>query len=132
MTPKDGKQCTAIEPVDAAEAVEADNAEAGALSSASSRGPERGTQQYKTATTKPFKAPSPEESEGKKLSWIEIELVGEDDKPIAGEAYEITLPDGSVASGTLDAEGVARVEGFEPGTCKVCFPSLDKDAWEDA
>ena len=25
-----------------------------------------------------------------------------------------------------------RVEGFEPGDCKITFPDLDKDAWEDA
>jgi hypothetical protein len=45
-------------------------------------------------------------------------------------AYRITLPDGSVAEGTLDENGFARVEGIVPGTCQITFPSLDKEAWE--
>jgi len=57
-------------------------------------------------------------------------MVGEDDEPIPGEKYKITLPDDSVAEGTLDEKGAARVEGFEKGTCKVSFPKLDKEAWE--
>ena len=56
--------------------------------------------------------------------------MGEDDEGIPGEKYKITLPDDSVAEGTLDEKGCARVEGFEKGTCKVCFPDLDKEAWE--
>ena len=71
-----------------------------------------------------------EKEEKKKTSWIEIELVGEDNEGIAGEKYKITLPDNSVAEGTLDEKGYARVEGFEKGTCKVCFPDIDKEAWE--
>ncbi|GAG47235.1 unnamed protein product [marine sediment metagenome] len=72
-----------------------------------------------------------EEEQEDKTSWIEIELVGEDDEGIPGEKYRVTLPDGeTVATGTLDEKGFARVEGFAKGTCKVCFPDLDKDAWE--
>ena len=71
-----------------------------------------------------------EEKKEKKTSWIEIELVGEDDEGIPGEKYKITLPDNSVAEGTLDEKGFARVEGFEKGTCKVCFPNIDKEALE--
>jgi len=65
-----------------------------------------------------------------KLTWIAIELVGEDDSPIPGEEYEITLPDGSVRRGSLDDDGKARERGIDEGTCKVKFPKLDKDAWE--
>ena len=32
--------------------------------------------------------------------------------------------------GTLDNNGFARVDGIDPGTCKITFPELDKDAWE--
>lgn len=62
-------------------------------------------------------------------SWIEVQLVGEDDQPIPDEAYAIALPGGKVVSGTLDEEGSARVEAIPGGTCKVSFPNLDKDAW---
>jgi len=69
----------------------------------------------------------------KKPHWIEIQLVDEEGQPVAGEPYIVTLPDGStVADGTLDEKGFARVEGIDPGTCKVTFPNLDKDAWDKA
>lgn len=64
-----------------------------------------------------------------KRTWIEIELVDEEDKPIPGERYRIKLPDGSLREGTLDAGGLARVQGILPGTCQVSFPALDEDAW---
>jgi type VI secretion system secreted protein VgrG len=66
-----------------------------------------------------------------KKHWIEIELVDEDGNPVPGEPYRITLPDGStVADGTLNEKGWARVDHIDPGTCQVTFPNLDKDAWE--
>ncbi len=66
-------------------------------------------------------------------SWIEIELLGEDGKPIGGERYEITLPDGrTVVEGRLDGAGLGRAAGFEKGTCLVRFPDLDREAWSRA
>ena len=62
-------------------------------------------------------------------TWIDIELVGEDDLPVPGERYRITLSDGKLTEGRLDGKGSARVEGIDPGTCKVTFPDLDRDAW---
>jgi hypothetical protein len=32
--------------------------------------------------------------------------------------------------GTLDGKDFARIDGIEPGTCKITFPELDKYAWE--
>ena len=63
-------------------------------------------------------------------TWIEIELVDDEDKPVAGEKYEIKLPDGKVSKGSLDQKGVARVDGIDPGTCQIVFPELDKKAWD--
>ena len=58
-------------------------------------------------------------------------MVDEDNQPVPGIAYRVTLPDGeTVAEGTLDEKGFARVDGIDPGTCKITFPPLDKDAWE--
>ena len=52
-------------------------------------------------------------------------------KPVPGEPYRVTLPDGQTASvGTLDEKGFARIEGIDPGTCKITFPRLDKNAWK--
>src|SRR5262245_60501347 len=36
------------------------------------------------------------EESTQKSSWIEVELVDEDGKPVPGEPFKITLPDGSV------------------------------------
>ena len=65
-----------------------------------------------------------------KTHWIKIKLVDEAGQPVAGEQYKITLPDGSVDSGSLDEKGEAEIKGIDPGSCKVTFPNLDKDAWE--
>ncbi len=82
------------------------------------------------ASNAPGHDPNSPENKDKK-SWIEIKLVDEDGKPIAGEPYQIKLPDGTtVADGTLNEKGIARVEHLDPGTCKVTFPNLDQDAWK--
>jgi len=82
------------------------------------------------AANAPWHDPNSEESKQKK-SWIEIELVDEKSKPVPGEKYRVTLPEGTVvAEGALDTKGFARVDGIDPGTCKVTFPNLDKDAWK--
>lgn len=62
-------------------------------------------------------------------SWIEIQLIGEDDQPIPGETYAIELAGGKIVTGTLDAQGTARLDGIPGGLCKVSFPNIDKDAW---
>jgi hypothetical protein len=66
------------------------------------------------------------------LTWIEIQLIGEDNQPIPGERYRIELTDGSVREGRLNEEGLARVDGIDPGQCQVTFPALDEEAWVPA
>jgi type VI secretion system secreted protein VgrG len=68
-----------------------------------------------------------------KEHWIEIKLVDDDGNPVPGEPYKITLPDGTtVADGTLDDKGLARVDNIDPGNCQVTFPNLDKKDWSPA
>jgi hypothetical protein len=62
--------------------------------------------------------------------WIEIELLDDGGKPVAGELYFVELPDGSSLSGRTDSQGRARVEGVDPGTAKVSFPDRDKKTYE--
>jgi hypothetical protein len=64
-----------------------------------------------------------------KKGWIEIVLKDEEGTPQGGARFKITLPDGTVADGTLDDKGKARVDGFESGQCKVAFPDLDEKVW---
>jgi hypothetical protein len=62
-------------------------------------------------------------------TFVEFQLIGEDDKAIPGEAYAIKLPGGKVVTGELDRDGLVRLEGIPAGTCRISFPKLDKDAW---
>lgn len=98
-------------------------AASGAASSSSAAPPGRKSPASNAPTHNPANAePKPH--------WIEIELVDEAGKPVAGEPYSITLPDGTtVADGTLDEKGCARVENIDAGNCKVTFPNRDKEAW---
>lgn len=62
-------------------------------------------------------------------TWIAIELIGEDEQPVPGMAYAVTLPGGTVKEGKLDDQGSAVFMEVPPGTCTVSFPELDQDAW---
>jgi type VI secretion system secreted protein VgrG len=85
---------------------------------------------HKSSKEKSSSSSSPTDQKKEKTSWVEIELRDEDGAPVAGEAYQITLPDGKVlATGTLDEKGFARVDGIDPGKCKVTFPNMDGRTW---
>jgi len=132
MGKKSGKAGSPVLPAAPDMAQDADISDPGKMAEIKAEQVEKKAGKYGAEPVKPHKATGNEEDarEEGKTSWIEIELEGEDDKPIPGEKYKITLPDGSVAEGTLDDKGFAREQGFEQGTCKVCFPNLDREAWE--
>ena len=65
-------------------------------------------------------------------TFIELEMVDDKGRPVPGLAYVIEASDGTVYDGVLDDDGRARVDGIEPGDCRITFPDLDKDAWSDA
>lgn len=128
MNPKSGKAGKAINPAKPTEALDADTADPGEVAEVGSQQMERKSGKQGSEKVKPHK-----ESEDEETHWIEIELIDEDDEPVPGEKYEITLPDGSVASGTLDQNGFARVDGIkDAGSCEITFPDLDREAWEPA
>ena len=131
MGKKSGKAGRAVSPIEQEAAEDADVADPGMAAKVKEEQIKQQKGKYGSKPVKPHKAPETEAEKEKRNSWIEIELVGEDDQPIPGERYRITLPDGSVAQGSLDQNGFKRVDGFEEGTCKVCFPDLDKEAWEN-
>ncbi|NNF00458.1 MAG: type VI secretion system tip protein VgrG [Pyrinomonadaceae bacterium] len=66
-----------------------------------------------------------------KTSWIKIKLVDEAGNPVPGVYYKVTAPDGRVASGSTNVDGKAEVKNIDPGSAKITFPDLDKDAWEE-
>lgn len=126
-SPKSGNAGQAVTPADPKKPEEADKADPGEMTEVKARQKETQTGKYGSPSVEPHK-PSKKDDE-KKPSWIEIEMIGEDNKPIVGEAYRITLPDASVVEGTLDEKGFARVDGIDPGNCKITFPKLDEEAW---
>ena len=67
-----------------------------------------------------------------KKSWIAIELVDEDNKPVPYEDYRVTLPDGTPIEDSLDDKGRSKITGIDPGTCKVSFPNRDGKDWKRA
>jgi len=140
MNPKSGTACTSVDPTLPDEVVAADDADPGKVATAKAEQIQKKEGKYGSKPIKPFKPKDPDseassdsdQEQAEKKSWIEIELVDDDNKPVAGEKYEITLPDKTVAKGTLDAKGVARVDGIDPGSCQISFPELDKSAWNNA
>ena len=126
---KSGKAGSAVKPAAPKHPHEADKADPGEVAKIKAEQQQSQTGKYGEPKEKPHKKSSDDEE---KNSWHEIELVDEDGNPVAGEAYKVTLPDGTVDSGTLDGNGFCRIEGIKPGTCQVTFPNLDKDAWEKA
>lgn len=76
-------------------------------------------------------ATCPGQGSNRPLHWLELELIGEDGKPVPSVAYRVLLPSGEIARGFLDSNGYARLEGIPAqGECKISFPGLDGDAWE--
>jgi type VI secretion system secreted protein VgrG len=72
-----------------------------------------------------------QDSPTSKQVWVEIELLDQQNgKPVPNEPYRIELPDGTVSEGSTDDNGLARVDGIDPGNCKITFPSLDQRSWK--
>jgi type VI secretion system secreted protein VgrG len=115
-------------------AQDADDAQPGSQGQMTTQDVQRPAGDYGSVKVKPHKPASGDSApdQQKKTHWIEIKLVDEDGKPVPGEEYQIVLPDGgTAASGTLDENGFARVDGIEdPGSCKITFPKRDKQSWK--
>ena len=130
--PTPGQAGSVVAPIAPMEALEAD--EPDPVKTAQLKTQQRQNQKGKYGAIKatPFKRKEEDAEDSTKAS-IEIELVDEAGEPVAGEKYEVTLPDGkTVAKGTLDANGYAKVSGIDPGNCEVSFPDLDKQSWDPA
>ena len=59
-------------------------------------------------------------------TWIAIALVDLEGNPVPGARYRITAPSGRTSDGVLDADGKARLEGLDAGSCKIQFPDFDR------
>lgn len=63
-------------------------------------------------------------------SWVAVRLLGLDGEPLSGIDYELTLADGSVQTGTTDANGEGRHDGIVRGSCIVTFQGLSAALWQ--
>jgi type VI secretion system secreted protein VgrG len=125
-----GAGASVVSPTKVKEAHIADNADPGSLQNYKGQVAAMTPLQLAAASA-PWHDPVKEKKEGKK-SWIEIVLEDKEGKPVPGEAYRITLPDGTtLAEGSLDEKGFARVDGIDPGNCIVTFPNMDKGTWDE-
>ena len=131
---KSGSAGSPVTPADPTEALDADTADPGTVEEVKTFQKQTGTGTYGTQQTQPYKKDEGQEDPDApaKTSWIEIVLLDEDNNPVPGERYRVTLPDNTVADGTLDQNGFARLDGIPSGSCKITFPELDKDSWAAA
>ena len=126
-----GCKATPCAPAVPAQADQADQADPGEVAKVKSEQTQKGQGKYGPAQVTPFVGPSSEDSEDETHHWIEIELKDDDGNAVPCEPYEVTLPDGeSVASGRLDMDGYARIEGIDPGNCHITFPQRDSRTWK--
>lgn len=121
-----GSAGSAVAPTAPEAPIEADKAEPGGASEIKKSPAQIKAMQPGSHNAQPFKPPKESDSE---KTWIEIKLVDEQGDPVPGERYEVKVPDGSVATGTLDEKGYAKINGIDPGSCDISFPNLDKSAW---
>lgn len=61
-----------------------------------------------------------------KEGWIGLEVADTRKRPLANEDFVVTPPNHEPIRGKLDANGKARIEGIDPGTCQIEFPQIDR------
>ncbi len=71
-------------------------------------------------------------SPAEEKTWIEVQLLDENGKPVPNAKYQVQLSDGSTQSGSLNQQGSARFEDIDPGDCQICFPEIDAKEWQPA
>ncbi|MCP4245801.1 MAG: type VI secretion system tip protein VgrG, partial [bacterium] len=71
----------------------------------------------------------PTEIEEQETSWVEVELLDDQGRPVPYERYRVVTPEGKIKEGSLNKDGVAHVALSKPGDCEITFPNIDKEGW---
>jgi len=132
-SPKSGNKCAIVPPTAPKAAIEADEAEPGAVEKLKANQREDKAGKYGQVEAKKHKPEEEKQNDKeKKKTWLDIELADEEKNPIPGEKFVVKLANGQEYEGTLNDEGKARVDGIDPENAKIKFPSIDENAWNDA
>jgi hypothetical protein len=78
----------------------------------------------------PARKPPKKSSDAPVKTWIAVQLIDDNGDPVPNAAYKVTLPDGSVMSGSLDDQGIVRFDEIDPGDCLVSFPEIHAKEWK--
>lgn len=62
-------------------------------------------------------------------TWVEMEVVDEQGRPVANQAYLCMLPDGTFRQGETDGRGRVRFDGIDPGNCAFSLTDLSPERW---
>jgi hypothetical protein len=82
------------------------------------------------ASDQPAEQPPQATTGQKEKTWVEFALIDAAGKPVPNARYKAQLPgEGAPRTGILDANGRVAFHKIDPGTCTVCFPDYDKEAW---
>ena len=65
-------------------------------------------------------------------TWVEMEVVDAQGKPLSGQAFVCMMPNGIIEQGNLDKRGRVRFEEIDPGECVFSLTGLDRETWERA
>jgi hypothetical protein len=67
-----------------------------------------------------------------KKTWIEVQLLDQDQNPVPNAKYRLRLPDASISDGNLNDQGMVRIDGIIAGQCDISFPDIDGREWTPA
>lgn len=76
----------------------------------------------RVAKKKPLKAPPAARTQLPKTTWLELELLDSQGRPVPNQRYKVVTADGKELEGSLDAQGRARLTGIPQGSNNVSFP----------
>ena len=68
---------------------------------------------------------------GLERTWIDVRIVDDNDKPMAGKRARLHLADGVVIEKVLGDDGSIRADETITGACKLVLPVKDRTEWID-
>jgi phage protein D len=76
----------------------------------------------RVAKKKPPKPPPAARPQPSNTTWLELELLDSQGRPVPNQRYKVVTADGQEIEGSLDARGHARLTGIPQGNNNVTFP----------